>query len=198
MTKVVAITGGIGSGKTTISEHLKKKGYLVHESDKAVSQMYINPNKPFQSFIKKNISKDLVKKNKLNKKSIANFIFNNKEAKNKLEKYIHKKVQLSREKFIQKNTKPNRKIIFVDIPLLFEKKLQKKFDLVVCIISSKKKRSQRVLKNKKFSKKILKKIFSAQTSDKERRMHSDIIINNNKTKKDFIFNIEKALIELIK
>ena len=119
MTKVVAITGGIGAGKTTISSHLKKKGYLVHESDKAVSQMYINPNKSFQNFIKKNLSEDLAKKNKLNKKSIANFIFNNQEAKNKLEKYIHKKVQRSREKFIQKNTKPNIKIIFVDIPLLF-------------------------------------------------------------------------------
>ena len=55
MTKVVGITGGIGSGKTTLSEYLKKIGFLVHESDKVVSKMYMMPNKSFTNFIKKNI-----------------------------------------------------------------------------------------------------------------------------------------------
>ena len=81
---------------------------------------------------------------------------------------------------------------------MFENKLEKSFDLVICIISSKKNRSKRVLKNKKFTKENLNKIFKAQTTDKERKKRSQIIINNNKTKKDFIFSIEKVLIELIK
>ena len=76
--------------------------------------------------------------------------------------------------------------------------LEKNFNLIVCVISSKKIRTKRVLKNKKFSKKTLNKIFKLQTSDKERRRRSHIIIVNNKTKKDFIFNIEKALIGLVK
>jgi len=160
--------------------------------------MYVKPNRSFQNFIKKNISKNAVQKNKVDKKNITNIIFNDDVAKSKLEKYIHKEVQISREKFIQKNISSKRKIVFADIPLLFENNLQKKFNLIICIISSKKNRSNRILKNKKFSKKILKKIFSAQTSDKERRRHSHIIINNNKTKKDFIFNAEKALTEILK
>ena len=45
MTKLVGITGGIGSGKTTLSNHLKKLGYLVHESDVVVSEMYTKPKK---------------------------------------------------------------------------------------------------------------------------------------------------------
>ena len=76
--------------------------------------------------------------------------------------------------------------------------LEKNFDLVVCIISSKKNRIKRILKHKKFTKENLNKIFKAQTTDKERKKRSQIIINNNKTKKDFIFNIEKVLIRLIK
>ena len=56
MTKLVGITGGIGSGKTTLSNHLKKSGYLVHESDVVVSEIYIKPKKQFISFIKEKVS----------------------------------------------------------------------------------------------------------------------------------------------
>jgi dephospho-CoA kinase len=81
---------------------------------------------------------------------------------------------------------------------LFENKLEKDFDLVVCIISSEKNRTKRVLENKKFTKENLNKILKAQITDKERKKRSQIIINNNKTKKDFIFSVEKVLKGLIK
>jgi dephospho-CoA kinase len=198
MTKIVGITGGIGSGKTTFSNHLKKLGFLVHESDMVVSEIYTKPKKQFLSFIKEKISQDAINHNKINKAEIANVIFNNNTIKKLLERRIHKEVQSSREAFIKKYTKKKKKIIFADIPLLFENRLEKNFDLVICIISSRKNRSKRVLKNKKFTKENLNKIFKAQTTDKVRKKHSQIIINNNKTKKDFIFSIEKVLTRLIK
>ena len=104
MTKLVGITGGIGSGKTTFSNHLKKLGHLVHESDAVVSEIYTNPKKKFLSFIKEKISKDAVNHNKINKAEIANVIFNNNTIKKLLEKRIHKEVQVSRESFIKKTT----------------------------------------------------------------------------------------------
>ena len=198
MTKLVGITGGIGSGKTTLSNHLKKLGYLVHESDTVVSEMYTKPKKQFLSFIKEKISEDAVNHNKINKTEIVNVIFNNKAIKKLLETHIHKEVQNSIEAFIKKNKKNKNKLIFADIPLLFENKLEKDFDLVICIISLKKNRIKRVLRNKKFTKDNLNKIFNAQTTDKERKKRSQIIINNNKTKKDFIFSVEKVLKGLIK
>ena len=198
MTKIVGITGGIGSGKTTFSNHLKKLGFLVHESDMVVSEIYTKPKKQFLSFIKEKISQNAINHNKINKAEIANVIFNNNTIKKLLERRIHKEVQSSREAFIKKYTKKKKKIIFADIPLLFENRLEKNFDLVICIISSRKNRSKRVLKNKKFTKDNLNKIFKAQTTDKERKKRSQIIINNNKTKKDFIFSVEKVLIKLIK
>jgi dephospho-CoA kinase len=198
MTKLVGITGGIGSGKTTFSNHLKKLGYLVHESDVVVSEIYTKPKKNFISFIKEKISQDAVNHNKINKLEITNVIFSNNKIKKLLERRIHKEVQRSREAFIKKYTKKKKKIIFADIPLLFENKLENNLDLVVCIISSKKNRIKRIIKNKKFTKENLNKIFKAQTTDKERKKRSQIIINNNKTKKDFIFVVEKVLTRLIK
>ena len=135
---------------------------------------------------------------KLNKSEIANVIFSNKVIKRLLERRIHKEVQNSRSAFIKKNTKKKKKIIFADIPLLFENKLEKKFDLVICIISSKKNRTKRVLKNKKFTKENLNKIFKSQTTDIERKKRSQIIIINNTTKKDFIFSAKKVLTRLMK
>ena len=57
MTKLVGITGGIGSGKTTFSNHLKKLGYVVHESDVVVSEIYNNPKKNSLALSKKKFHK---------------------------------------------------------------------------------------------------------------------------------------------
>ncbi len=198
MTKVIGITGGIGSGKTTLCKYLKKNGYNVHESDKIVFNIYKNPSRLFLNFIKKNISEKVVKNYKINKKKVAEIVFNNDVIRKKLENYIHQEVKVSRERFIKKNQKNNKRVVFVDIPLLLENNLEKKFNVVVCIISKKKIRTERVLKSKKFTKPILNKIFNSQTSDKNRRLRSQIIINNNKSKKDFIFSAEKALIDFLK
>ena len=198
MTKTVAITGGIGSGKTTISKYLKKNNFAVHESDSTVSQIYKKPNKLFLSFLKKNVSKEVVTRNKIDKQKIAEIIFSDKKIKQKLENYIHKEVKKSRDSFVKKNIKNKKNLIFVDIPLLFENKLEKNFDKVLCVIAKKKIRRERVLRNKKFTKKTLQKIFKFQVSDIERKARSNIIIYNNDTKKDFVFSLEKALIKLLK
>ena len=198
MTKVVGITGGIGSGKSTLCGHLKKNGFLVHESDKVVSNMYNNPNKTFIEFIKKTNIEDIIKNGNINKKLITKIIFDNPKLRNVFEKYIHKETELQRQNFIKKNLDTKKKAIFIDIPLLLENKLEKQFDLVVCVVSTRKKRTKRILKNKKFSKEVLKKIFKIQTTDKERRARSHIIIKNNKSKKDFIYSVQQTLTKVLK
>ena len=198
MTKIIGITGGIGSGKTTLSNYLKKIGFKVHESDKVVADMYKQPTKNFIFFLNKKISKTAVAKGKINKKIITKIIFEKKEIRRRLERYVHNEVRAHREAFIKKNLKTKNKAIFLDIPLLFENKLENQFDLVISVISTKKLRTERVLKNEKFSEDTLKKIMLNQTTDKIRKSRSHIIINNNKTKKDFIFAAEKALMSFLK
>ena len=198
MTKIIGITGGIGSGKTTVCDYLKKNNFAVHESDKVVAQMYKNPSKSFLHFLKKNISKEVVKNNKINKQKITDIIFNNPKTRRILEGHVHKQVKKSRDSFVKKNAKNKKGVMFIDIPLLFENKLEKTFDVVLCVMAKKKIRRERVLKNKKFTKNIVEKIFKSQISDGERKKKSNIFIYNNTTKKDFIFSLEKALIGLLK
>lgn len=124
MTKIIGITGGIGSGKSTLCNHLKKKGYPVHESDNVVGDMYRNPNRMFLDFIKNLGIKSFIKNKKINKKLITKKIFNDPKLRKKFEKFIHKEVKKNRDSFINKNSNAKNKAIFFDIPLLLEKKLK--------------------------------------------------------------------------
>ena len=196
--KLIGITGGIGSGKSTISNHFKKKGYAVHDSDEVVSDLYEKKNKNFLSLLRGFGLKDIIKNNKINKKLIAKNIFSNKKLKTKLEEYIHQEVRLKRNSFIKKNLKLDKDVVFLDIPLLLENNLENEIDIVLSIISTKANRTKRVMKRKNFSRELLYKVYKQQTTDKERRLRSNIIIVNNTTKKDFLFAAERALIDILK
>ena len=81
---------------------------------------------------------------------------------------------------------------------MFENKLNNICDFVVLLIAPTAIRKKRALNRSGMDIKILNKIIRTQTLDKERRKRSHVIINNNKTKKDFIFSVERVLTELIK
>ena len=192
MTKIVAITGGIGSGKTTISKYLKKNNFAVHEADTAVSQLYIKPNKLFLSFLKKNVSKEVVTRNKIDKQKISEIIFNDKKIKQKLENYIHKEVKKSRESFVKKNIKNKKNLIFVDIPLLFETGLDKEMDKTVCVFTSARNQIERLKKRNDNSDNYYKELISKQMPSEEKCKLSDFTIETTSHEK-----VEEKVLEIL-
>ena len=198
MTILVAITGGIGAGKSTLSDEIKKKGFSLLDSDEEVKKIYKKPNKEFLSYLKKiNLGKS-INKGKINKSYITNAIFNNENIKNKLEKYIFATIRRRRKLFINREKKRKKKIIFFDIPLLFETNQDKNFDIVISVISLKKERYKRLKKSKKMSKTLFSKIIKKQTTDVQRKKNSDIIINNNSNMQQYIKKINKTLNKITK
>ena len=79
--KIIGITGGIASGKTTISNFLKTQKLPVHESDHVVNKIYSNPKKGFISYLKKIGLGEVLKRQKINKLKIREGIFKNKQKK---------------------------------------------------------------------------------------------------------------------
>ena len=136
MTKVVGITGGIGSGKSTLVRHLRNRGFVVHDSDEEGSNIYKKPNVEFTNSLKRIGLGDSLLRNKIDKKYIFEKIFTNNKMKQELEKYLHKKVKTQRDNFLRKHKKTKTKVIFLDIPLLFEKNLDHLFSEIVCIKST--------------------------------------------------------------
>ena len=198
MTIVVGLTGGIASGKTTITKILKRKKIPVHDSDSVVFEIYNNPSKGFINFLKKIKLDNAIVKKKINKKKIREEIFSKITKKKRLEKYLHLEVSKSRISFLNNQKKLKTKIVFLDIPLLFENKLNNICDFVVLLIAPTAIRKKRALNRSGMDVKILNKIIKAQLGDNEKKKRSDFIIYNSGkksllTKK--IFDIVKIILE---
>ena len=196
MTKTIAITGGIGSGKSTFCSKLKEKGFKIHSSDEQVAKIYKNPEKKFITYLRNiGLSKSISKKN-IDKKIISKIIFENKQIRKKLELYIFKIVRKKRSDFIKKEKQKKTKLIFIDIPLLFENNLEKQFNKVISIIASKRVRLKRLKKTRKMTENQFKNITRSQTSDVIRKKKSDYVIYNNSTLKDYKIKINKLISKL--
>ena len=196
MTKTIAITGGIGSGKSTFCGRLKEKGFKVHSSDEQVAKIYKNPEKKFVTYLHTiGLSKSISKKN-IDKKIISKIIFENKQIRKKLELYIFKIVRKKRSDFIKQEKQKKTKLIFIDIPLLFENNLEKQFNKVISIIASKRVRLKRLKKTRKITENQFKNITRSQTSDVIRKKKSDYVIYNNSTLKDYKIKINKLISKL--
>ena len=181
---IVGLTCGIASGKSTVSSFLKKKKFQVHDSDLVVKKIYSMPSPSFIRFLKKNSLRSAVKQKKINKKIIRQKIFDNNNIKKKLEKYIHLEVKKSRGVFLKTNKRKKTKIVFLDIPLLFENKLEKICSHTMFLYCPVSIREKRAIRRKGMKKDVLGKIINSQMSDKKKKQLADYVINTqqNKTK----------------
>ena len=158
----IAITGNIGSGKSTITKIIRELGFKVFDSDNEVKKALLKKdlineiNKEFKSKIS-----GLIKKNKIDKAKLGEFVFSNQDELKKLEQIVHPKVWENKKKFFEKNC--NEPVVFLDIPLLFEKKLQSKFDFFILARVSEEVQKKRVLKRKNMTNEKFNQIRKTQT-----------------------------------
>ena len=193
MTTIVGLTGGIASGKTTIINFLRKKKIPTHDSDAYVRNIYSKPTTNFINYLKKIKLESSLKNKKIDKTIIREEIFNNLRKRKKLEKYIHLEIKKLRDKFLIKHKQKKTNIVFLDIPLLFENKLEKICDYTILLYAPRKIRKKRAIKRKGMEKSILNKIINNQLSDSVKKNKADFIINTSFKKK----NSYKKILEII-
>ena len=194
----VGLTGGLASGKTTISFFLKKKGFPVHESDKIVKKIYSKPKTNLLKHLKKIGLSNSIKNKKINKKTIREEIFNNTTKKRKLEKFIHNEVKNDRLRFLNYQKKKNAKVVILDIPLLFEAKLSKTCDYIIFLYLPKKIKINRASQRRGITKTIATKIINNQLKDSFKKQKSDYVINTSKNKKHSFKMILNIINNIIK
>lgn len=180
---VIGLTGNIASGKTSILSLIKRAKIPTHDSDLLVTRVYKKPPKKFIQLVKKMGLGEAVKGNKINKDVFREGVLKDDKKLKKLESYLHKKVKISRENFIKRNKKLKKNLVVLDIPLLFEKKLQSICDYIIYVYCPVKIRMKRALKRKRMSKKILLKFIKLQLPDREKMRKSNFIIDTSKTAK---------------
>ncbi|MGO1923605.1 MAG: dephospho-CoA kinase [Jeotgalicoccus sp.] len=131
MYKIIGLTGGIASGKTTVSDYLKERGYNVLDAD-AYSRKTTAKNGPAIPAIKKAFGDDIVNaEGELDRKMLGNIIFNDADKRRELNEIVHPLIRdmmnSDEQKFIREGH------VFLDIPLLFENGLNERCDFVVTV-----------------------------------------------------------------
>ena len=146
----IAVTGNIGSGKSTIMQMLLEMGEIVFDADAEIRNIYLN-NTDFYEQIKL-LNKDYVKDNKILKEKIITDLSQDSSLLLKLEYLLYPILQEKRLNFLFQKQKEKLWAVFFEIPLLFEKKLENEYDKVILLYASKEIRLERVLHRHNMSK----------------------------------------------
>ena len=169
----IGITGSLSSGKSSVAKLLSKNKNFLFSADNVVKKLYLN-----QKF--KNKIKRKFKINKTNIKSEIKIKLLKKEISlNELGKIIHPFVRKKMKDFSKKQKREN--IVFFEIPLLIESKLMYFFDYIILVVSPRKYRLKRYLKNGG-NKKMFYLLDKNQISAKKKVKYCDYLIVNNKSK----------------
>ena len=196
---VIGLTGGIGTGKSTVSQILRNKGFSVIDLD-VISHKVIE----FPSVVEKivrNFGKEVLENNNdgnrtVSREKLGKIIFSNREKRFTLNSIMHPEIlRIMHKKILEcesKNEKEN-KIIFVEIQLLFEVQWEKEFDYILLVAAKRDIQVRRVLERDKRSEKEAWDIINSQMSLDEKRGKSDFVIENDGNIDDLNRKVDKFL-----
>ena len=170
----VAITGGIGTGKTTILNMFADKGIPVFNSDE-IAREIMNTNALLKNKIITAFGDKAYDKNKLNKKYLSNVVFNNKTLLKKINSIVHPYVANELNSWIKKQ---DSKYIMYESAIIFENQGEGFFDKIICVTAPEDDIISRVMERNNFSKDKIKSIINKQLPNKAKIQKSDYVIEN--------------------
>lgn len=142
--RVVALTGGVCTGKSTVAEEFKKLGAMVLDADKISHQLY--KKKAVQNGLVKIFGKKIISDDKqVQRKVLSEIVFSDKRAREKLNVFVHPLVLKETEKKLAALKKRGKSVVVLELPLLFESKTVFPFDFLVLVTATKKTQFKRLL-----------------------------------------------------
>jgi len=197
---VIGLTGGIGTGKSTVSRKLREIGYPVIDLD-VISREVIEYPEVIDELVR-NFGNEILENqnNTSGKKSISRnklrqTVFKEEKKVSVLNSIIHPPIVKEMRRQIEELRK-SYKTVFVEVQLLFEAKLEKEFDIIVLVYADKKTQLERVLKRDGRSEGEVQQIINAQMDMTEKRRLSNYIIENNGNSEMLDLEIEKFIKKL--
>ena len=194
---IVGLTGGIGTGKSTVSRKLRERGYPVIDLD-VISREVIEYPEVIDELVRNFGIEILESQNNISgKKSISRnklrqTVFKEEKKVSVLNSIMHPPIVKEMRKQIEE-LKKSYKTVFVEVQLLFEAKLEKEFDIIVLVYADKKTQLERVLKRDGRSEGEVQQIINAQMDMSEKRRVSNYIIKNNGDSEMLDLEIEKFI-----
>lgn len=183
----VGLTGGIGSGKSTVAELLQELGAYVVDADQLARQVIQRGTPGFDEVVSQ-FGDSILVNGEIDRANLAAVIFNDANKRKALEEIIHPLVRQAAEQIMQEL--PKGAVIINEIPLLFETAGANRFDFVISVGINDENRlvrlRERGMKDYEINQRI-----SAQASDEQRASISDVVIDNNGNLDDLRMQVEK-------
>ena len=192
MSKIIGLTGGIGSGKTMIANYIKSLGIPVYIADDEARKLMDTDEMIYE--ISKVFGNQIITHGKLNRQELAKVVFNNPEKLQQLNNIVHPKVKIHFNNWIKNHKK--FPLLVKEAAILFESGAYKECDVVISVTAPIETRLQRVMARDKTDEESVLKRIQNQWTDEERIAKSDFIIHNlsvedTKNQVDKIFNLLK-------
>jgi len=192
---IVGLTGGIGSGKTTVANYFKALNVPVYIAD-VQAKALMNRSKVIKRKLIKLFGDEAYVDNTLNKPFIASQIFSNQDLLKKMNALVHPKVAKHFSNWVKKQNAP---YVISEVAIIFENGSQGKYDYIITVVAPEQTRLNRVIKRDNSSEAKVKAIMNNQWTDQQKTEHSDFVINNTDLKdtKLQVKNIHSKLLKSI-
>lgn len=192
MTKIIGLTGGIGSGKTMVAEYIKSLGIPVYIADDEAREL-MSSDKIIEA-ISTALGKEILDNGVINRDKLAQIVFNNPEKLKTLNKIVHPEVKKHFDVWVEKHK--NSPLLVKEAAIIFESGSYKDCDAIIAVTAPVETRLQRVMNRDKTNRESVLKRMQNQWSDEQRIAKSDYVIHNlsvEATKKQV-----KEIIKLLK
>jgi dephospho-CoA kinase len=186
MTKIIGLTGGIGSGKTTIATIFQSFGIPVYIADDEARK--IMQSSEIINAIKNTFGTSIFENKVLNREKLAEIVFNDSEKLKELNKIVHPAVKRHFDQWLLNHV--STPYIIYETAILFESGRYKDCDMIITVTAPVESRVRRVIERDKTTRELVLKRINAQWTDEQRISKSDFIIENN--------SIEEAKLEVVK
>lgn len=195
MGKIIGITGGIASGKSTVTEFLRQKGFQVVDADAVVHQLQKPGGRLFQILVEHFGEKVLLENGELNRPLLASLIFSNPEeqewSKRTQGEIIREELAALRNQFAQTEA-----LFFMDIPLLFEQNYASWFDETWLVYVNRDVQLERLMKRDQISKEAAESRLNSQWPLERKISLSSHSLDNNGNQEQLIAQVVQLLEEM--
>ncbi len=185
---VVALTGGIGSGKSTVGQIFEDLGAIVTDSDQLARVVVERGTAGFDQIVAA-FGDDVLKNGDLNRAALAELVFKDPTKRKKLEEITHPLIRKAFAKIVE--SAHDDSIVINQIPLLVESTHDYKFDHVITVSAKEEVRIERLLKRGMTMTQIKQRI-QAQSTDTQREEISDSVIRNDKSQAELLSEVERV------
>lgn len=175
MSKIIGLTGGIGSGKTTVAKLFAAKGIPVYIADEEAKKL-MNTSEIIQA-IENEFGKEVINNGKINRSLLAEKVFNNKEKLNALNQIVHPAVKKDFKRWLQKQQ--DFPFVMKETAILFETGGNKDCDLVITVTAPLFERISRIISRDNTTEESIKDRIKNQLDDDFKIKHSDFVIQNS-------------------